>query len=172
MNIEEIRELMDLIAMYPSIEEIEIEKNGTKIMMRRKQHKENDNNKRRAQEMTKEENSQSNVQCELEEVKAPVVGTFHYIVLDKNKEELKNGELEKIIFNGNNRIEIYRGFYVAQGQVLGTIIQLNIPFPVEAPCAGVIEEVFLVAGQENQQQSYPVGYGEILFTINKKFSLK
>lgn len=171
MDIKEIKEYMDMLNMYPDIELFEKEENGTRIMMRQ-QYNDNNKKKRRAQEMTKEENPQSNVQCELEKVKAAVVGTFHYIVLDKNKKELKNGELEKIILNGNNRIEIYRGFYVTQGQVLGTIIQLNIPFPVEALCTGVIEEVFLVTKQGNQQQSYPVDYGETLFTINKKLSLR
>lgn len=158
MNIKQIEELIDLVAMYPSIEEIGIEKDGTRIKIRQKHHI--NNNKGRTQKMIME-------QCELVEVKAPVLGEFYFIVLDENKKELKQGELKRILNYGNSRIEIGPGLCVFDKQVLGTIIQLNIPISVEAPCEGIIQSAFLSAEEQRQQQGIPVGYGQTLFVIKK-----
>lgn len=163
MNIEEIRGLLDLVGIYPNVEEISIEANGTRIRLCQKQH---ECPKGRAAEMVTKKDSQD-IQYERIDVKAPVVGMFYYLALKKSIQELTKEELEKIIANGNSRIEIHRGLYVAKGQVLGTIIQLNIPVAVEAPCAGIIEEVFLGTEERDSQQCYAVGYGDVLFRMRK-----
>lgn len=50
------------------------------------------------------------------------------------------------------------GDTVAAGQVLGSIDSLSVPVPVQAPRAGLLEEVLVDEGQ-------PVEYGQPLFAI-------
>lgn len=155
MNIGEIREILDLVESG-SITELILEKPGVRLTLR----KQRASIGRRVPMMVREEK-------ECLSVEAPAIGMFYYVNIGEDKAELKKGELESLLSNGQCRIEVNRGLCVSKGQILGTIIQLDkFPIPVKAPCAGIIETV-LCGGDEKDQQGYAIGYGEVLFVIRK-----
>ena len=145
MNYKEIKELIDLIR-DTDVEEIEVERSGTRIRLRREK-KESGTVQVREVAVAPAPSPRVEASPPVQEeqpavgtIRSPLVGTY-YGAPDPNSKPF---------------VEV--GDRVAKGQVLCIVEAMKLMNEIEAEFAGTVAEVFIEDGQ-------PVEYGQPLFRI-------
>jgi len=151
MNLKELKEIIDIVTSNESIEELEIEKSGVRLRIRRSSNHVGSVSTASVASIVASPTitsapAPSKVLAELEElfyIKSPIVGTFY---------TAPNPDSEPFVSVGD---------MVEKGSVLCIIEAMKLMNEIESEVAGEIVSVLVENGQ-------PVEYGERLFAIRPR----
>jgi acetyl-CoA carboxylase biotin carboxyl carrier protein len=151
MNLKELKEIIDIVTSNESIEELEIEKSGVRLRIRRSSNHMGSVSTASVASIAASPTitsapAPSKVLAEIEElfyIKSPIVGTFY---------TAPNPDSEPFVSVGD---------MVEKGSVLCIIEAMKLMNEIESEVAGEIVSVLVENGQ-------PVEYGERLFAIRPR----
>ncbi len=151
MNLKELKEIIDIVTSNESIEELEIEKSGVRLRIRRSSNHVGSVSTASVASIVASPTitsapAPSKVLAEIEElfyIKSPIVGTFY---------TAPNPDSEPFVSVGD---------MVEKGSVLCIIEAMKLMNEIESEVAGEIVSVLVENGQ-------PVEYGERLFAIRPR----
>ena len=151
MSLKELKELIDLFTSRESIEELEIEKAGVRLKVRRQSRQSGDQSPsasavaKLAQVPLLEVPANATITAPADDlfyVKAPIVGTFYKAA------------------NPSSPPFVNVGDFVEKGTVLCIVEAMKLMNEIESEVAGHVTAVFVENGQ-------PVEFGEKLFAIKQ-----
>jgi acetyl-CoA carboxylase biotin carboxyl carrier protein len=153
MNLKELKELIDLFTSREAIEELEVEKSGVRLKLKRPSGQSGQAGAPNPQAFVVSTPAPASLPAapapalqsdeDLFYVQAPIVGTFY-----KSP-------------NPTSASFVNVGDFVEKGTVLCIVEAMKLMNEIEAEVAGQITAVFVESGQ-------PVEYGEKLFAIKQK----
>ena len=150
MNLKELKEIIDIVISKEAIEELEIEKSGVRLRIKRSSnhvHSEALTPAIAAVTPTLSVSPATQAPSEIEEslfyIKSPIVGTF-YKAPSPNSEPF-----------------VSVGDFVGKGRVVCIIEAMKLMNEIESDLAGEVVNILVENGQ-------PVEYGERLFTIRPR----